>query len=226
MEIKTLPCNKAKYGSKRPMDNLYIIIHYTGNDGDTALNNATYYHRDTPKTSAHFFVDDKDIYSSVPLTHTAYSVGGDKYESCSWTGGGTMHGIIKNTNSINIEMCDNSPKDGKISITEKTRKNTEDLVVDLMLKYNIPLERIYRHFDVTGKICPAYFVPYGEHENDGQDYWEFFKANIKEKYEARINKNFQDILIEKGILDSRVSDADRIWNAKLLYNTLKFLKKI
>ena len=137
-----------------------------------------------------------------------------------------MHGIIKNTNSINIEMCDNSPKDGKISLTEKTRKNTEDLVVDLMLKYNIPLERIYRHFDVTGKICPAYFIPYGEHESDGQDYWEFFKSNIKEKYEARMNKDFQDILIENGILDSRVSDADKIWNAKLLYNTLKFLKKI
>ena len=226
MEIKTLLCNKDNYGSKRPMDNLYIIIHYTGNDGDTALNNATYYHRDTPKTSAHFFVDDKDIYSSVPLTHTAYSVGGRKYGSCQWSGGGTMHGIIKNTNSINIEMCDSSPKDGKISLTEKTRKNTEDLVVDLMLKYNIPLERIYRHFDVTGKICPAYFVPYGGHENDGQDYWEFFKLNIKEKYEARMNKDFQDILIEKGILDSRVSDANRIWHAKLLYNTLKFLEKI
>ena len=226
MEIKTLPCNKANYGSKRLMDNLYIIIHYTGNDGDTALNNVTYYHRDTPKTSAHFFVDDKDIYSSVPLTNTAYSVGGSKYESCSWSGGGTMHGIIKNTNSINIEMCDNPPKDGKISLTEKTRKNTEDLVVDLMLKYNIPLERIYRHFDVTGKICPAYFIPYGEHESDGQDRWESFKSNIKEKYEAMMNKDFQDILIEKGILDSRVSDADRIWHAKLLYNTLKFLKKI
>ena len=208
------------------MDNLYIIIHYTGNDGDTAFNNATYYHRDTPKASAHFFVDDKDIYSSVPLTHTAYSVGGHKYGSCPWSGGGTMHGIIKNTNSINIEMCDNSPKDGKIVLTEKTRENTEDLVVDLMLKYNIPLERIYRHFDVTGKICPAYFIQYGEHESDGQDRWESFKSNIKEKYEARMNKDFQDILIENGILDSRVSDVDRIWHAKLLYNTLKFLEKI
>lgn len=226
MEIKTFLCNKANYGPSRPMDNLYIIIHYTGNDGDTALNNATYYLCDTPKTSAHFFVDDKDIYSSVPLTHTAYSVGGRKYASCSWTGGGTMHGIIKNTNSINIEMCDNSPKDGKIALTEKTRENTEDLVVDLMLKYNIPLERIYRHFDVTGKICPAYFVPYGEHENDGQNNWESFRSNIKEKYEARIHKDFQGVLIEKGILDSRVSDADRIWQAKLLYNTLKFLEKI
>ena len=123
-------------------------------------------------------------------------------------------------------MCDNPPKDGKISLTEKTRKNTEDLVVDLMLKYNIPLERIYRHFDVTGKICPAYFVPYCEYGDSGQDNWESFKSNIKEKYEARMNKDFQDVLIEKGILDSRVSDADRIWQAKLLYNTLKFLEKI
>ena len=136
-----------------------------------------------------------------------------------------MHGIIKNTNSINIEMCDNFPKDGKISLTEKTRKNTEDLVVDLMLKYNISLERIYRHFDVTGKICPAYFVPYGEYVDVGQNNWESFRSNIKEKYEARINKDFQDILIEKGILDSHVSDADKVWQVKLLYNTLKFLEK-
>lgn len=226
MEIKQLIANKENYGDKRDTNKLYIVIHYTGNDGDTAKNNAEYYHNSIVKTSAHFFVDNDEIYQSVPIEYAAWSVGGKKYTSCSQTGGGSMYGITKNQNSINIEMCDNKPKDGKISLTQKTRENTEDLVVDLMLKYNIPIERIYRHFDVTGKICPAYFIPYGKYLNDGQNYWEFFKSNIKEKYEARMNKDFQDILIENGILDECVSDVDKIWNAKLLYNTLKYLKKI
>ena len=226
MEIKQLIANKSNYGDKRDVSKLYIVIHYTGNDGDTAKNNAEYYHNSVVKVSAHFFVDNDEIYQSVPIEYAAWSVGGKKYTSCSQTGGGTMYGIIKNQNSINIEMCDNKPKDGKISLTQKTRENTEDLVVDLMLKYNIPAERIYRHFDVTGKICPAYFISYGEHLNDGQNYWEFFKSNIKEKYEARMNKDFQDILIEKGILDERVERKDLMWIVKILYNTLKYIKKI
>lgn len=226
MEIKQLLANKSNYGNERNTNELYIVIHYTGNDGDTSKNNAEYYHNSVVKASAHFFVDDNEVYQSVPIQNSAWSVGGNKYASCSKTGGGSMYGIIKNQNSINIEMCDNKPKDGKISLTQKTRENTEDLVVDLMLKYNIPLERIYRHFDITGKICPAYFISYGEHENDGQNYWEFFKQNVKEKYESIKEKDFQDILIKNGILDSRVSDVDKIWHVKLLYNTLKFLEKI
>lgn len=208
------------------MDNLYIVLHYTGNDGDTALNNAEYYNRETLRMSAHFFVDNNDIYSSVPVEYTAWSVGGKKYSSCKETGGGSMYGEIRNVNSINIEMADNSPKDGKIHLTEKTRKNAEDLVVYLMKKYDIPIERVYRHFDVTGKICPAYFVPYGEHKESGQSYWEFFKSNIKNKIEIENKKDFQDELIEKGILEERTYDNQREWIAKLLYNTLKYFKKI
>lgn len=226
MEIKQLFANKSNYGDKRDVSKLYIVIHYTGNDGDTAKNNAEYYHNSIVKASAHFFVDNNEIYQSVPIEYAAWSVGGKKYTSCSQTGGGTMYGIINNQNSINIEMCDNKPKDGKISLTQKTRENTEDLVVSLMLKYNIPAERIYRHFDVTGKICPSYFISYGEHSNDGQNYWEFFKKNVKEKYESRKEKDFQDELISIGILDERTDDGNQMWIAKLVYNTLKYLKKL
>lgn len=45
-------CNKANYGSKRNQNIEYIVIHYTSNQGDTALNNVTYFARETLKNPA------------------------------------------------------------------------------------------------------------------------------------------------------------------------------
>ena len=41
-----------------------------------------------------------------------------------------------------------------------------------MAKYHIPIERVYRHFDVTGKHCPAYFMDAGK--------WAEFKSRLEE----------------------------------------------
>ena len=40
-KTQTIPCNKKNYGDKR-MKTDYIVIHYTANDGDTAVNNGNY----------------------------------------------------------------------------------------------------------------------------------------------------------------------------------------
>ena len=43
LTIKELPANPESYGEKRTADQpRYLVIHYTGNDGDTAANNAAY----------------------------------------------------------------------------------------------------------------------------------------------------------------------------------------
>ena len=63
------------------------------------------------KTSAHYFVDEKEIVQSVDDLRIAWAVGGNKYPSCAQTGGGTMYGKCKNANSISIELCD-AKKDG------------------------------------------------------------------------------------------------------------------
>lgn len=64
-----------------------------------------------------------------------------------------MYKVIANTNSISIEMCDNH-KDGTVHICDETLANTYALARALMSKYNITIDRVYRHYDVNGKLCP------------------------------------------------------------------------
>ena len=57
-------------------------------------------------------------------------------------------------------MCCYKNTSGKIDVSEKVVNNTIELTKELMKKYNIPIENVLRHYDVTGKNCPAPFVEY------------------------------------------------------------------
>ena len=158
MNIKTNLANKNNYGSARSLDKIkYVVIHYTGNDGDSDESNARYFKSNIVKASAHYFVDDDSITQSVPDNYVGWSVGGSKYSDCSKTGGGKYYGKCTNTNSISIELCDDV-RNGTIYPSTKTIQNALELTKMLMTKYNIPQENVIRHFDVTGKKCPAYWV--------------------------------------------------------------------
>lgn len=148
----------SNYYSKytRPLDNIkWIVMHYTGNDGDTAKANANYFANNSVGASAHYFVDDNTIYRSVPDEYTAWSVGGGQYDDCGKTGGGRYHGQCTNSNSISIEMCD-TVRDGRIDVSNATLKNAVDLTRMLMNKYHIDINHVICHFDVTGKRCPGF----------------------------------------------------------------------
>jgi len=148
----------GNYGGSRNASQIrYLVYHYTGNDGDKAANNAKYFQNNIVKASAHYFVDDTTVWRSVPDLKVAWSVGGSKYANADKTGGGTMYGIITNTNSISIEMCD-TIRNGVYQASEATLVNAAELGRELMEKYGIPIENVYRHFDVTGKHCPSYLV--------------------------------------------------------------------
>lgn len=151
--IKTDMANKANYGSKRSMSDLYIVIHYTANDGDSDEANGKYFRNNVTKTSAHYFVDSNSITQTVPDDYTAWAVGGNKYNN----DGGRLYGTAQNTNTLNIELCDDC-KDGKVYPTDETIKNALYLVGVLMKKYNIPKSRVIRHYDVNGKPCPSYWI--------------------------------------------------------------------
>ena len=156
--IKEQLANSGNYGGSRNASQIrYLVYHYTGNDGDKAANNAAYFQRNIVKASAHYFVDDTTVYLSVPDLKIAWSVGGSKYANADKTGGGTMYGVITNTNSISIEMCD-TIRNGVYQASEATLANAAALGRELMEKYHIPIENVYRHFDVTGKHCPSYLV--------------------------------------------------------------------
>ena len=156
--IKEQLANSGNYGGSRNASQIrYLVYHYTGNDGDKAANNAAYFQRNIVKASAHYFVDDTTVYLSVPELKIAWSVGGSKYANADKTGGGTMYGVITNTNSLSIEMCD-TIRNGVYQASEATLANAAALGRALMEKYGIPIENVYRHFDVTGKHCPSYLV--------------------------------------------------------------------
>lgn len=148
-ELKQNLANRANYGSKRDLSKIkYLVIHYTSNDGDSDEANGKYFANNVVKASAHYFVDDNSVTQSVPDDYVAYSVGG-KCQSNHHP----MYKVITNTNSISIEMCD-TKKDGNVEITNQTLANTYALARVLMSKYNITIDRVYRHYDVNGKLCP------------------------------------------------------------------------
>ena len=156
--MKTNYADKSNYGSYRNVSKIkYIVWHYTANDGDTDESNARYFKTANRKASAHYFVDDDSVTISVPDTYVAWSVGGSRYSNYKTTGGASLYKICTNTNSINIELCD-TKKDGKYAVSEKTLENAIELTRQLMDKFDIPITNVVRHFDVTGKICPTYYV--------------------------------------------------------------------
>ena len=172
--LKKHLANKANYGSHRNISAIeYFVIHYTSNDGDTDENNGKYFANNVVKASAHYFIDDDSITQSVPDDYVAYAVGGKKYANCGATGGGKFYGKCTNANSLSFEICDDV-KDGVVSPSDATFDNVVAFVKLKMKEYNIPIERVIRHFDVTGKSCPAYFC--GSKEKDAK--WEAFKKRL------------------------------------------------
>ena len=136
----------------------YIVIHYTSNDGDAAKNNVDYYARTKDlQASAHYYVDEKEVWQSVKEGDTAWHCGAASYK----------HPSCRNSNSIGIELC--SRYNGDIKADKKANKvdfkkyyfnaatleKAVELIKELMVKYNIPVENVIRHYDVTGKTCPA-----------------------------------------------------------------------
>lgn len=118
----------------------YLVIHDTGNTGvgANALAHYNYFNGGNRDASAHYFVDDKEIIQII-----------EDY-NCSWhCGDGYGQYGISNSNSIGIEICINS--DGNYN---KTFENTIKLTKLLMKKYNIPINKVVRHYDASRKMCP------------------------------------------------------------------------
>lgn len=146
--IKENLAHRGNYGASRSLSQIrYIVIHYTGNDGDTDENNGVYFKNNDIDTSAHYFVDSDSITRSVPDNFVAWHCGGKTYR----------HPSCRNSNSIGIEICDDV-RNGVIYPSAKTIENVLELTRHLAHTYNVPYSHIIRHWDVTGKKCPAFWV--------------------------------------------------------------------
>lgn len=183
-KTKTLIANRKNYGSKRSTSAIkYLVYHYTANDGDTDEANAKYFHNNVVKASAHRFVDDDSVTISVPDDYTAYHCGG----GLQGKNGHKFFKICTNTNSMGIEMCD-TIRNGKYEVSPKTRANAIAEGRKIVKKYNIPKSRVIRHYDVTGKNCPAYFVKDEEAWKKFRD--EIFETEKKEPKKEEFKKYY------------------------------------
>ncbi len=151
----------------------YIVIHYFGGLA-TASNLAKYWAREYAGASAHYAVGHEgEIFQIVEDDDVAWHCG---------TSGKYKHPACRNSNSIGIEMAVKKKNTGTQKATDKdwyftpeTVAATVELTRQLMKKYNIPVENVIRHYDVTGKICPN---PY--YYNLFENTWQTFKAEISE----------------------------------------------
>lgn len=140
--VDLLPINEWS----RPGDSLEqvngVVVHYVGNPGTTARQNRSYfgYLAETHETSAssHFLVGmDGEIIQCVPLDEIAY---------CSSS---------RNSDTISIECCH---PDDTGAFTPETDAALKKLLNWLVDAYGLGREQVLRHYDVTGKECPIYYV--------------------------------------------------------------------
>ena len=174
----------------------YLAIHFTAGssskEGRAMTTKRTF---ETRNASADFCVDDRDIvqFNPDPRNYYCWAVG-DKRQI---TGGASLNGIALNKNTISIEICSSCKPGFSVAnanhegwyFTEAALNNAVKLAKILMKTYNIPIERVVRHYDITGKLCPA-LVGWNDYyvmSNDGKtkirknnsEQWQAFKARLK-----------------------------------------------
>lgn len=148
--MKFIRAKSLSYGVVRPYKNVKaIVIHYTGNKGDTAVGNCNYFrHGNQRQAGAHIFVDQNGgICKSVPLHRPAWSVG----IFFTRAGGGARYwGELNNYNTVSIEMCDCATKDPSKKMIKALKQ-----AIKYIRKYCKNATKIVRHWDICGKQCPA-----------------------------------------------------------------------
>lgn len=188
-------CNVNNYQEGRIGKIKYIVVHYTASPNDTAEGEAKYFKNNFIGASAHYFVDERSVYRSVIDSDAAWHCGANVY----------YHGECRNDNSIGVELCckkknptSRKAEDKDWYFDKGTVKNAAELIKYLMSEYEIPIENVVRHYDVTHKICPAPFV-------HNQSDWERFKDMLKGEDEmvvkGKINVNGKEYEVDKILKD-------------------------
>lgn len=159
--IKSRPCHRSNYRQGRPGPVEYLVLHYVGAAG-TAEQNAAYYGSTADiGASAHYFVGhDGQVWQSVEEHDTAWHCGAKRYR----------HPTCRNGNAIGVELCCRRRGDlpAGAAATQgwyfepETVDSAVALCRDIVGRYGLGREQVLRHYDVTGKVCPAPFVYDGE----------------------------------------------------------------
>lgn len=159
VEILEVTHGKNRTGIKKTSTE-YVVVHDTGSAAPSAtarahanwLQNMTKDEASASWVSWHFTVDENEIIQHLPLDEVAYHAGdgstiyGDIYYNTDynkWSIGGG------NRNGIGIETCVNYGSD-----YNRTMRRTAKLVAELLIDFNLGLDRVKQHNDFSGKDCP------------------------------------------------------------------------
>lgn len=135
----------------------YLVIHYTAggsSKGDADLNTRKVFL--LREASADFVVDDNSMLQVNPDPNNYYCWAvGDKGDGRKKT--------ITNKDCISIEICSNLTKGTSAAVpnhegwyfSDETLNNAVILAKLIMQAYNIDIDHVIRHYDVTGKMCPG-----------------------------------------------------------------------
>lgn len=121
-----------------------IVVHWVGNAGSSAIGNRNYFNSlaTSHKTyaSSHYIIGlNGEIIRCIPEDEVAFHAGS----------------YSMNRKSIGIETC-HPDWEGKFN--KITYNSLVELCVDICRRYNLGIDAIIRHYDVTGKECPRYYV--------------------------------------------------------------------
>ena len=142
-----------------------IVVHYIGNPGTTAQQNRDYFESlknqsgsNTTSVSSNFIIGmDGEIIQCIPVDEKSFASNN------------------RNSDTISIECC-HPDENGKF--TDATYRSLVQLTAWLCAKYDLTADQVIRHYDVTGKICPKYFV-------EDEDAWVEFRRNVQDALEKQ-----------------------------------------
>jgi len=134
-----------------------VVIHFIGNPNTTAMQNRNFFAnlattRERHASSNFIICLDGTVIQCVPVDEIAYASN------------------IRNSDTLSIELC-HPDESGRFN--DETYESAVRLTAWLCMQYGLGPDDIIRHYDVTGKICPKYFV-------EDEDAWETFKADVAE----------------------------------------------
>ena len=134
-----------------------VVIHYVGNPNTTAQANRNYFESlsagtDGVYASSHFIVGlEGEVVQCIPLTEIAYASNS------------------RNDDTVAIEVCH---PDETGEFTPVTYDRLVELTAWLCVTFHLdPEEDVIRHYDVSGKLCPLYYV-------ENPEAWETFLQDV------------------------------------------------
>jgi N-acetylmuramoyl-L-alanine amidase CwlA len=145
-----------------------VVIHYIGNPNTSAIGNRTYFQGlaaqnaldDRPDTysSSHYIIGLRgEILRLIPETEAAYHAGGRRYtELAAKLFHDEKRGrVFPHDRCVGIEVCHPTIAG---DFLPATMRSLIDLTIDIANRHGLGIDRVLRHHDVTGKICPRWFV--------------------------------------------------------------------